>query len=191
MTKEQILDEALGLLVQRGLKRFSISELAERMGVVKSALYFHFPGGKGAIIEAVFAREEDRVLRAMEEAAAGAGTSKDKLKALVAAKLDSVVTLARLYGVSAAVTGELASYCRTSRRSFVERERELLCRVLSEGMAKGEIRQLNVTLLAAGLQAGLLELAERAALEQNASARDLAELFADVLFSGISQGGCQ
>lgn len=189
MTKEQILDEALGLLVQRGLKRFSVSELAERLGVVKSALYFHFPGGKGAIIEAVFSREEDRVLKAMEEAAAGAGSSKEKLKALVAAKLHSVVTLARLYGVSQAVTGELAGYCRVSRRNFLEKERKLLSRVLAEGMARQEIRELDVELLAAGLQAGLFELAEKAAVGQTASAKDLSELFVDVLFSGIGKGG--
>lgn len=189
MTKAQILDEALALLLQRGLKRFSVSELAERLGVVKSALYFHFPGGKGAIIEAVFAREEERVLEAMQQAVAGTHGCKEKLRALIAAKLDSVVTLARLYGVSAAVSGELAAHCRTSRRNFLQRERELLRRVLAEGMASGEIRQLDVGLLAAGLQAGLLEVAEKAAVEANASAKQLAELFVDVLFSGIGQGG--
>lgn len=191
MTKAQILNEALALLLQRGLKRFSVSELAERLGVVKSALYFHFPGGKNAIIEAVFAREEERVLAAMQQAVAGAKSCKEKLNALIAAKLDSVVMLARLYGVSAAVTGELAAHCRTSRRKFVERERELLHQVLAEGMASGEIRQLDGELLAAGLQAGLLEVAEKAAVEQNASAKHLAELFVDVLFSGIGEGGAR
>uniref|UniRef100_A0A7V1ZI64 TetR/AcrR family transcriptional regulator n=2 Tax=Thermoanaerobaculum aquaticum TaxID=1312852 RepID=A0A7V1ZI64_9BACT len=191
MTKTQILDEALVLLLQRGLKRFSVSELAERLGVVKSALYFHFPGGKSAIIEGVFGREEERVLAAMEQAVAGAGTCKEKLHALITAKLDSVVTLARLYGVSASVTGELAAHFRTSRRNFLERERKLLRGVLAEGMAAGEIRQLDVELLASGLQAGLFGVAEKAALEQNASAKDLAELFVDVLFSGIGQGGGQ
>lgn len=189
MTKTQILNEALTLLLQRGLRRFSVSELAERLGVVKSALYFHFPGGKNAIIEAVFGREEERVLKAMQEAVAGARSCQEKLKALIAAKLDSVVTLARLYGVSAAVSGELATHCRVSRRKFLERERELLHQVLAEGMASGEIRQLNVGLLAAGLQAGLLEVAEKAAVEQNASAKHLAELFVEVLFSGIGEGG--
>lgn len=189
MTKTQILNEALALLLQRGLKRFSVSELAERLGVVKSALYFHFPGGKNAIIEAVFGREEERVLTAMQQAVGNAQSCKTKLHALVAAKLDSVVTLARLYGVSAAVSGELAAHFRTSRRNFLERERELLRHVLAEGMASGEVRQLDLGLLAAGLQAGLLEVAEKAALEQNASAKHLAELFVDVLFSGIGQGG--
>lgn len=189
MNKTQILNEALALLLQRGLKRFSVSELAERLGVVKSALYSHFPGGKSAIIEAVFVREEERVVEAMEQAVANVRGCKEKLKALVAAKLDSVVTLARLYGVSAVVTGELAQHCRTSRRKFLERERELLHQVLVEGMALGEIRQLDAGLLVAGLQAGLLEVAEKAAVEQNASAKDLAELFVDVLFSGIGEGG--
>ncbi|MCX7894855.1 MAG: TetR/AcrR family transcriptional regulator [Thermoanaerobaculum sp.] len=189
MKREQILDEALGLLLQRGLKRFSLSELAERLGVVRSAFYFHFPGGKKELVEAVFSREEERVLQAMEEAMAGAATCKDKLRALVAAKLDSVFNLVRLFGVSATVGGELASYCRRSRNQFLQRERELLERVLAEGMAAGEVRELNLTLLVAGLQAGLFEVTEKVALAQEVDPRPLSELLVDVLFSGIGRGG--
>ncbi len=76
LNQDQILDQALELISAVGLRRFSLSELGARLGVVKSALYHHFPGGKSQIVREVFRREEDRVLGAMEEALARPGVLK-------------------------------------------------------------------------------------------------------------------
>lgn len=42
-TREQILDVALELFVERGYDNTSLREIAERMGFSKAALYYHFP----------------------------------------------------------------------------------------------------------------------------------------------------
>jgi len=189
MKRDEILDEALGLLLNRGVKRFSATELAERLGVVKSALYFHFPKGKASIVDAVFAREEAKVLQAMEQAATSATSCREKLRALAAAKLGSVVNLARLFRVSASVSGELAAYFRACRERFAEAERRLLERVLGEGMAAGEVRALDLPLVAAAVQAALLEVTQSAVLRADVSAEALSDLLADILFSGIAAGG--
>ncbi len=41
-TRERILDEALDLFIEKGFDRTSLREIAERLGVTKAALYYHF-----------------------------------------------------------------------------------------------------------------------------------------------------
>jgi AcrR family transcriptional regulator len=54
-TREQILDVALDLFVERGYDNTSLREIAERMGFSKAALYYHFPS-KDAILMALHLR---------------------------------------------------------------------------------------------------------------------------------------
>jgi len=190
MTRERILDEALQLLLSSGMRRFRVSELAERLGVVKSAVYHHFPRGKGEILSSLFAREETRVLSAMEQAVAAPGSCRERLLRLVRAKLEAVATLARLYDVPPGVVDEVTEFCRSRRREFVERERELLASLLGEGMARGEVRELDLRLLVAGIQAALLEISEQVAREAGLAIGELTELMVDVIFAGIGGATC-
>ena len=41
-TRERILDVALDLFTEKGFDRTSLREIAERLGVTKAALYYHF-----------------------------------------------------------------------------------------------------------------------------------------------------
>ncbi|MCU1485633.1 MAG: transcriptional regulator, TetR family [Actinomycetia bacterium] len=43
-TRQRILDAAAELFVERGYEATSLREIAERVGVTKAALYYHFPG---------------------------------------------------------------------------------------------------------------------------------------------------
>jgi AcrR family transcriptional regulator len=43
-TRQRILDAAKELFVERGYEAASLREIAERVGVTKAALYYHFPG---------------------------------------------------------------------------------------------------------------------------------------------------
>lgn len=190
MTRDAILDEALRLLARNGIRRFRVSELAEQLGVVKSALYHHFPGGKQQLLQALFEREENRVLRSMEEAAQAAGSCRQRLKRLVQAKLKAISVLRQLYLVPEGVVNEVAEFCRRRQMGFSLRERELLLEVLQEGAARGEVRDVNLPLLAAGLQAALLEVSEHVLRQQGVDVDSLTELMVDVLFSGIGGGPC-
>jgi AcrR family transcriptional regulator len=51
-TRSQILDVALRLFTERGYEGTSIRDLADALGMTKSALYYHFPS-KEAIVMAV------------------------------------------------------------------------------------------------------------------------------------------
>ncbi|MGQ9496574.1 MAG: TetR/AcrR family transcriptional regulator [Thermoanaerobaculaceae bacterium] len=185
MTKDKILREALQLVVRTGVRRFQLTELAQRLGVVKSAIYHHFPRGKNQVLQALFEREEERVLKAMEEAAQAPGSCQERLLRLVQAKLGTVSLLAQLYRAPEGVVNEVTEFCRGRRIGFSQRERELLLRLFREGMERGEVRELNLDLLVAGVQAALLELSERVIREAEINVEELTRLMVDVLFSGI------
>jgi len=53
-TRDRILAEALDLFVAQGIDRTSLREIAERIGITKAALYYHFPS-KDDLLAAVFA----------------------------------------------------------------------------------------------------------------------------------------
>lgn len=53
-TRERIVSESLDLFVEQGIDRTSLREIAERIGVTKAALYYHFPS-KDDLLAEVFA----------------------------------------------------------------------------------------------------------------------------------------
>src|SRR5215510_10658415 len=82
LERDRILDAAMSLLLDEGPARMRLAELARSLGVVPSALHYHFPGCKDEVIAALFDREESRVLDAMNRAVAAADTPRTRLLAL-------------------------------------------------------------------------------------------------------------
>lgn len=68
-TKEQILDTAVELFTSQGYERTSLREIADRVGITKASLYYHFPS-KDALLRAIVAPFADDVRETVEEAEA-------------------------------------------------------------------------------------------------------------------------
>lgn len=185
LARDQILDQALKLISQGGLRRFSVSELGDRLGVVKSALYHHFPGGKAQIIEEVFRREEDRVFGAMEEAIRGACSTKESLRALARAKIELVKELGRLYRLREEIADELEGFLVSRRREFLQRELRLIARVIQQGVNKGELRRVDAELLALALQGALHNLSRMYAVDSQSLPPQAVDHLIESLFDGI------
>jgi AcrR family transcriptional regulator len=65
-TRERILDVALDLFVDQGFDKTSLREVAERLGVTKAALYYHFKS-KDDILFTLHLPVHDLVRRAAEQ----------------------------------------------------------------------------------------------------------------------------
>lgn len=50
LSRERVLAAALALIDQRGVEAFSVRDLARTLGVYPTALYWHVPGGRNALI---------------------------------------------------------------------------------------------------------------------------------------------
>ncbi|VEG28132.1 TetR/AcrR family transcriptional regulator [Actinomyces howellii] len=66
--REQVMDAARALFLERGYEKTTIEDVLGRVGIAKGTLYHHFPG-KEAIMEAIVARTTDQLVERAEQAA--------------------------------------------------------------------------------------------------------------------------
>ncbi|MDP9069531.1 MAG: TetR/AcrR family transcriptional regulator [Actinomycetota bacterium] len=79
-TTEQLLAAARRLFAEKGFAGTSIEEIVRTAGVTRGAMYHHF-ASKEEVFEAVFAREQERIARRVQEAAAKKKGAWNQLKA--------------------------------------------------------------------------------------------------------------
>ncbi|MGH7434937.1 MAG: TetR/AcrR family transcriptional regulator [Polyangiaceae bacterium] len=78
--KEEILDVATTLFAERGYEGTSMNDVAERVGMRKASLFYHF-ATKDALYEAVLDRIVTQVGSSLSAVYAGQGTLVDRLEA--------------------------------------------------------------------------------------------------------------
>lgn len=76
--RERILGAALEQVQDFGVRRFTIDDVARRVGVSRVTIYRHFPK-KDRLIEAVLLHELNRFLRSIDDAVASYETLEEKL----------------------------------------------------------------------------------------------------------------
>lgn len=138
--REAILDAAQKLFAEKGLQGAPIEAIAAESGVSKVTVYAHF-GDKTAMLEAIVAREADRLSHELTAETGGEGRLEDRL-------VRFGQTLVRILGepchqaLDRALSLEAHRNSDVARRFFEAgpgRVRRLLASVLAEAMAKGEI----------------------------------------------------
>jgi len=77
-TSERILDAAVTQAEEFGVRRLTIGDVAQRVGLSRVTVYKYFPG-KDQLVEAVLLREMRRFLRDVDEAVAPYGTLEERL----------------------------------------------------------------------------------------------------------------
>ena len=137
LSRERILDVARSHFARDGYRRASLVEIARDLGVVKGALYYHVPGGKLALFDAVMEREEQRMLDAMRCAARKAEDPREALRAVFDARLDVLRDLKNLHGVRREIGEEISALTLAQERSFRRRERNLIVEILEDGERRG------------------------------------------------------
>lgn len=143
VTREQILETARRHFARSGYRHTSLAAVAEELGVVKGALYYHVPGGKKEMLDAVISREEAHMLEHMSLAAAAATDACHALRAAIKAKIGVVRDRRRELGATEDVLEEIKLLMASEQRPFHEQEFALFDRILSKGEEQGCIRPLR------------------------------------------------
>ena len=122
-TRERIQQVALELFAERGYDDASMREIAERVGLTKAALYYHFR------------TKEDILASAIEDVASSMDELSDWLRAQPASAQTRVAALERLVALVSGRLGPLARFAQENRavlrrlptgERMRERGRELL-----------------------------------------------------------------
>ncbi len=190
LSREKILDEARRQLARFGIRKTSLADITRPLGVSKTAVYHHFPGGKREIIEAVLEREEAVVLERMREAVAAEDDPRRQLRSLALAKLRHLQELKEMLNISRPVGDELSRLYAQHERRFNAAERELIAEILKRGQETGLFRPSGVETLAGVLQSAQTKLS--ADLVFHTDRRDVerrVDELLEVLFYGIVAPG--
>ena len=79
--RERLLRAAVDIFDRKGYAATSVREIVERAGITKPVLYYHF-GSKEGILIAILEEGARQFLAAVQRAAAGGGTARQRLEAL-------------------------------------------------------------------------------------------------------------
>jgi AcrR family transcriptional regulator len=156
--REQVLTVAVRVFNEQGYDATSISDLAAKLGLTKSALYHHFES-KSAILALALDDALDALEAVVDEAEAAHTEASERLRSIVrgavrvlTAKLPSVTLLLRVRGNSEV---ELAALAR--RRVFDQRVTAIVREAQREGLIRDDISAAVATRLLFGMINSVVE----------------------------------
>lgn len=146
-TKKQILECAIRLFALNGFAQTSIADIVSDAGCSKGVLFYHFPS-KEALIEEAFLKCHD----AIEEAASEGVDAIDSVVEKLCRRCYQLTRHAIGHPSEAAVNSLYLtdpSYCAKNGYGYRASNRHFECvnRLVSEGLAKGELKDMPILLL--------------------------------------------
>ena len=184
---ETLLTAAAELFYERGYDGTSIQDLANRLGVTKSAIYHHVPG-KEALLRLAVDRALDGLFAEVTELDTVGGRAVERLEHLVRGsvtvlvdQLPFVTLLLRVRGNSETEREALAR-----RREFDQIVTALVADAAAEGDLRPDIDPAMTTRLLFGMVNSVIEWYRP---QGGLSAADLADTVATVAFDGLRVRG--
>jgi len=189
--KERIEEKALDHFLQFGFSKVTMNEIAEELGMSKKTLYQHFPGKEDLLAEVVN--------RLHEETAA-------KIEALVEdGGLDFVRKFKGALDILSAFHAKMTPYfladiekhapgvCKVTNDFKRDRIRDIMSRLVAEGIQKGVFRNDIDQELIVLIYAGALQLLLRPETfnRLGLSVSQLHKIIGTVIIEGIAQPGAR
>ena len=139
MRQEQILDTTLEIIAEKGVGGVSTSEIAQRVGIVPSALYRHFDS-KEALIDALIDRTHKILFENVGKVLVGSSGASDDLRSLFLLHIEFI---RRNPGIPKLVFSDAAIFGSPERRekilSIVKKYMDKLANITERGRKKGEL----------------------------------------------------
>lgn len=141
--KKALLQAASDVLLELGLHKTTLDDIARRAGMAKTSLYYYFKD-KNEIIREIMRNDHEQLLEIMKNAVDAAGTAEDKVYALSEARYRFIS--GRALRANKEIIHEfrsLAGVFETEREHYLQSHKELIEGILKEGIEKGEIKPLD------------------------------------------------
>lgn len=144
--RQRILDEATRLFVTHGYHGISMREIAARVGVSKAGLYYHFRD-KEDLFLAILTAHLESIEHLIQEARQRERTTRGRVTRVLRGIFEQAPERRAIIRLA---SQEMAHLSRTARAEFSRLYREKFIAqmeaILREGVARGEIRPLDVHL---------------------------------------------
>jgi len=172
VSRERILDAATELFAARGYAGAGVDRLAERSGIAKTAIYYHF-GNKEGLLAAVLERTATQWISAIQQASRQAANPRDRLERALAGMrtlLEERPWILNLFQILTLEVAEQKPEIRATLQSILRRAREAITDGIGEalGVDVPDADGVAGLLLAAldGISLGVQIEPERVSLDQ-------------------------
>jgi AcrR family transcriptional regulator len=139
-TPHRILDEAEALFSERGYVGTTVQQVADRLGITKAALYYHFPQGKAEIFVELMRRHIRRLHRGLLQAIEAGESARERLE-----RMAERIAAQAPAGDVEKLRRELIHIDEASCASLCEEFRshvfQTIHNVLRQGVEAGELRE--------------------------------------------------
>jgi AcrR family transcriptional regulator len=152
--EDAILDAARATVLDFGVRRTTVSEVARRAGVSRMTVYRRHPDG-AALLRALMAREFGGVIEQSERETAWLGTERERLVATVIRGVDLLATNAVLLRILELDADRLLPYFTGAPGRFQRLAREVVRERVEAGQEEGSVRDGEPERLAASVELAL------------------------------------
>lgn len=165
-TRDRMLDAATRLLRERGFHGTSLNDILSRSGAPRGSLYFHFPGGKEALVCEALVREVARISEALASLFREADDPAAGMRAYIEAAAQELEESNYLFGCPVApvvldAPVASAALMQACRDAFDEWQRLIVEALVNGGVLRHRAESLATTSVAATEGALLLARAYR------------------------------
>lgn len=180
--RAQIVASAIETMAAQGYVRASLAQIAERAGISKSVISYHF-AGKDELVEAVLAEIFATAQAAVRPLITAEPTAAGKLRAYITGRIGFLATHRDHMLALAEIWFGLRGADGRPRLGPAEQEPELaaLEQIFAQGQRDGEFRGFATRVMAVSLRqaidGALLEIVARPDVDLGAYAGELVELF--------------
>lgn len=140
-TRDQIIDKAFQLMLQRGMNGFSYRDISEHLGVKNAAIHYHFPN-KMDLIKALIDENHQVLRRSTSEFMAYGGPARPQLEGLFAYTVNQCECGRPICMVGALAIDyeELDDDIKSANKSFMKDSVNWLTKVMEVGRAQDEFQ---------------------------------------------------
>ena len=138
-TREQIIDKAFQLMLQRGLNGFSYRDISEHLGVKNAAIHYHFPN-KLDLIKTLIDENHQVLRRSTAEFMAYGGPARPQLEGLFSFTMHQIHCgrPVCMVGALAVDYDELSQDIKDSNKKFMKDSVVWLTKVMEVGREQEE-----------------------------------------------------
>ncbi|KUO59439.1 MAG: hypothetical protein APF84_19220 [Gracilibacter sp. BRH_c7a] len=133
--EQKIIDSTIKQIKQFGLKRFTMDDIAQDLGISKKTLYQYYPS-KRELLQAVVQWVEERERTITDQALAGADSWLERLDAVLSVYSFANLPYRLMNEVNRSYLGEYEGISRIGQYKS-----EALRKILQEGLETGKLKQ--------------------------------------------------
>jgi len=182
--EEQILEVAMKVFRERGYHAASMQEIADAVGMQKGSLYYYI-SGKQELLFMILDRAIDTITARVEEIYRSDLSPGEKLWQAIVNHVEVVSERQDMLTILLRERHALSP----SQQAVIDEKRvayeRLFQRILTEGVRAGQFREMDVKIVSFGILGMCNWLYQWYSPEGRLSAREIGDIFADIVFRGV------